>query len=326
LYVMDVGGWEVRCRIDFAELLDDGAAGHVEDYKSGRGAVPFEEVARKRPDGTLMAKNFQLVLYPLALVYGVPVREETCGNCLGIDPDSCMSGCHRGVIETREPFSVASRAQRFDCEFVYPGIEDREGKMVRRPVSLTRTELEAYRGSLEALLTQLDYRVESGDWPAVASDPACDICPARRLCPIPVELNDHRGRINDPVECADALERHDVVGREQRAVGSEIRAFVKANGAVVYGGGMVAELGHRVSVEIRDKDGMFDALERSRLYGEPFERGRWVREKESFPLVKRALSPDELAALAAEEDGHGSQEDGGGDERLDERFGADAPF
>jgi hypothetical protein len=62
LFALDIGGYQVRCRIDFAELRDRGAVVYVADYKSSRAAPAFEDVSRKRADGTLMAKNFQLVL------------------------------------------------------------------------------------------------------------------------------------------------------------------------------------------------------------------------------------------------------------------------
>jgi hypothetical protein len=307
LFVLEVGGYQVRCRIDFAELLEGGAVLAVEDVKSSRSAPAYEEVARKRPDGSLATKAMQLILYALAAVFGVPVREEE------VDGER---------VEILEPFPVGSHAQRVDLAFTFPAIEDREGKIVRRPTSLTRAELDEYRASLEGLLARVARSEETGDWPAVVSDEACSICPAAAECPIPVELRDHRGEINTPEQAAEALEvRH----REKdvaRAKSRELREFVKRHGAVRYGDGMVAEIGYRVSTEIRDKDGMFDAQERAVRYGEPFERHRWVKDKESFPLVERALTADELA----EEVEDGREEDGRDGGSLDERFGADAPY
>jgi hypothetical protein len=100
-----------------------------------------EEVARKRRDGTLMARSFQLVLYALGLRYGRPVRVEECRACAGTGiqgaHESVDYGCpeclaivrRRGPHRDPEPFPLAERAQRFDLAYVYPGIEDREGKM-----------------------------------------------------------------------------------------------------------------------------------------------------------------------------------------------------
>jgi hypothetical protein len=75
--------YEVRARIDFAEVLEHGAVCAVRDYKSSYAAPPYDEVARKRRDGSLAAKSFQLILYALCLAYGVPVREEECSQCGG---------------------------------------------------------------------------------------------------------------------------------------------------------------------------------------------------------------------------------------------------
>jgi hypothetical protein len=324
LFVWDVGGYEVRCRIDFAELREKGAVVYVADYKSSRAAPAFEDVSRKRRDGTLMAKNFQLVLYALVLAFGVPVRVEPCGPChgtgrlreidlRGMGPRRAQEAldaareagnppcdyCEgQGRVETPEPFPVAGRAQRFDLEFVFPGIEDRDGKMLRRPVTLTRLELEEYRASLEGLLARLAHSEESGDWPAVSSTTACNECPAASECPIPAELRDRRGEMNTAEQVAEALEKRHVEKKLNAAVQREISAFVKARGPVRYGGGMVAEIGHRVSVEIRDKDGMFAAQDRAVNFGEPFDRSKFVKEKHSFPLVERELSADELAEEA----------------------------
>jgi hypothetical protein len=62
-----------------------------------------------------------------------------------------------------------------------------------------------------------------------------------------------------------------------------------------------------------------DAVERTARYGEPLERHRYVKTVESFPLVERALTADELA----EEVDDGNGRDG---RSLDERYGAEAPW
>jgi hypothetical protein len=328
--------YEVRARIDFAEVLEHGAVCAVRDYKSSYAAPPYDEVARKRRDGSLAAKSFQLILYALCLAYGVPVREEECPLCEGVGDvaanfaiDSrgtpgivCCPDCDgRGRIEVREPFPVASRAQRFDLEFVYPALENQDGKMVRRPVTLTRLELEQYRASLEGVVTRLAHADATGDWPAVVSDEACHQCPSAPECPIPAELRDHRGEINAPGQCADALEVRARVAAEQRAIGKEIRAFVKANGPVRFGREMVAEIGFTQSERIKDKDGFMQAVDRAVRFGDPFDRGQFVKTVESHPLVERALSAEEVDSEGSN-DGDGA--DGGRD--AGERWGADAPF
>lgn len=339
-FAWEVGGYQVRARIDYAELIEDGAAVVVRDWKSSRAAPPFEEVSRKRPDGSFAARHFQLVLYALMLAFGVPVRVEEweCHICHGRGwhtggpgndgPEAIRVPCslcnETGArrSEIPEPFPVAARAQRFELEFVYPGIEDREGKMLRRQLTLTRLELEEYRTSLEGLLTRLAHSEESGDWPAVVSDAACTECPASSECPIPAELRDHRGVMNTSEQVAEALEKRYVEKAVNGAIQKEIRAFVKAHGPVPFGAGMVAEIGHTSSERIADKDAMFEAQERAVRYGEPFERHKFVKTVDSFPLVERALSADELAEIGGS---NGSDGDEGG-RGLDERFGADPPF
>lgn len=321
LFEMDVAGWRVRCRVDFAELLDKGARVVVRDYKFSPSAPPYDEIARKRSDGTFAAKTLQLVLYAMVLVYGVPVREEECARCFGSgwimavskvldDPtatgkDDCPICGGKGRIEIREPFPVASRAQVFETEYVYPGIEiqtgDDAGKMLRRPLTLTRSELEAYRPSLEALLGTLSYRIESGDWPAVMSDAGCDICPAKRECPIPQTLRDFRGEINTPAQAAEAFEKAETEKKINAALQKERRAFVKAHGPVRFGRNMVAEIGFQESTRIPSKDAMFEAQDRAVRFGEPFDRAQWVKAVQLFPLVVRELSADELLEESLEQ-------------------------
>jgi hypothetical protein len=156
----------------------------------------------------------------------------------------------RAVVEVPEPFPVAGRAQRFDLEFVFPGIEDRDGKMLRRPVTLTRLELEEYRASLEGLLARLAHSEESGDWPAVAGS-HCVECPAQSECPIPAELRDHAGTINSVEqarEAAEVLDRRDAINA---AVRKEIKAFAKAHETPIrYGADKVLEFGYTESERI----------------------------------------------------------------------------
>jgi hypothetical protein len=343
LFTMRVGDWDVRCRIDFADLREDAAVAHVVDYKSGRGAATQEEVARVRKDGTLHAKNFQLVLYALVLAFGVPIREEPCRACSGkgytvaVGPanQSTRLACRecggfdphldlppkdrtpemqermgRGVVETPDPFPVAQRAQRFDLAFVYPGIEDREGKMLRRPVTLTRLELEEYRASLAALVCRVSEAERSGDWPAVVSDAACGECPAPSECPIPAQLRDGRGSITTPEEAVETMAWADRTGALVSAARRDARAFTKAQGGLVRADGKALELVYSESEAITDRDAMFSAVERSVAYGEPFDRAEFVKVKGRTELKARELTPEELAPP---------------ERSLEEKFG-DVPF
>jgi hypothetical protein len=302
LIVMDVAGYEVRMRVDFACSLEDGQAVLVRDYKSARGMPSQEDVARRRPDGTLAARNFQLVLYALGLAYGVPVRVEPCPRCEGRGwIKECPCG-GRGHVEIREPFPLASRAQRYDLEFVYPGI-DAGGEMGKRSMSLTRLELEEYRASLEAVLVNLARSEETGDWPAIVSDAACSECPASSLCPIPVELRDHRGTINTASEAAEAQSVLERRRAEDAAIQREVKAFVKANGGRLRFGRKVGEIVPTTTVKIPDRDGMFAAQDRAVLYGEPFDRSEWVKTSHGTAYRTRDLTVDELARSEGSNEG-----------------------
>jgi hypothetical protein len=282
-------------RRDRGRAADRDATGGLrgpDDYKSSRSLPTQEEVARKRPDtlpggkgeaSKLFAKSFQLVLYALGLAYGVPVRI--------VDGE-----------EIHEPFPLAGRAQRFDLEFVYPGIEDKStGLMQRRPMSLTRLELEEYLLSLTALLKRVRAAEESGDWPAVVSDAACSECPAPSMCPIPAELRDHRGTINSHEQAAEALEVLDRRKAVDAAIRREVKSFAKHNGSIRWGADRVSEFVSTFAEEIKDREGMFASLQRAVDFGEPFDRSVWVREKHGTSFRDRTLSADELAEEAIEE-------------------------
>jgi hypothetical protein len=98
-----------------------------------------------------------------------------------------------------------------------------------------------------------------------------------------------------------------------------LKAWAKANGgALRIGQDKVQEFVATRSEEIKDKEGLWVAVERAVMYGEPFEKADHVTVKQGTSFKVRKLTADELAAEAAE----GVGDDAG----LDERFGADAPF
>lgn len=316
LFVLDVDGWQVRCKVDFAELRSEGLSLYVADHKTGKGMPVYGDIARTRSDGTLSAKTLQLVLYALALVFGRPVLVEPCSACplsSGVVISDCEV-CHgRGRVETIEPFPVAPRAQEVIAEFIYPAIEDGEGRMARRTMGLTRIELESYRESLRALVARLADSERTGDWPAVVSDAACNECPAAAKCPIPSELRDHRGEINTMEQLVEACERYFVEGMQREAMRKEIKATAKALGGprarVRFGKDRVWEIGDlRESLTIADKDGMWAAVERAVNEGVPFERSDFEKIGKTTPFAERTLSEDELA----EESDHNQEVSDGG--------------
>lgn len=313
LLALELEGWQVRGKVDFAEAQEQGALVKVSDYKSARAAAAFEDVARKRTsDGRWAAKSFQLVLYALLLAYGRPVRTKLCrcdscdgngfhgGDRTESKPCEQCSGSGYGREEIIEPFPLAPRAERFDLELVYPAIEDSYGLMLRRPLSLTRLELPEYRDSLIGLLQALEQDERSGEWPAIVSQEGCSTCPCRPQCPIPVELRDHRGEINLPSEAkraAEILERRD---GENKALRTELREWVKHNGGELrYGRDRVLRFVVNESERIRDREAMWLAVDRATDYGEAFARGEHVQTVKSSNFVAQTLSEDEPAEAPA---------------------------
>lgn len=305
LFVLRIGRYEVRCKVDHGEL--NGRQLLVNDYKTGKGAPLYSEISFKRTDGSIGGRNFQLILYALAMIFGYPVRVEMerCRNCESdpetADVDLCASCGGTGWcrVEHVEPFPVAAQAQEVIASFVYPAIEDGEKRMLRQPVGFTRLELEAYMGSLEAILASLERSEEEGDWPAVVSDAACEECPARALCPIPKELRDYRGEINSLEELQEACEVYFIRGKQREADRKEIKALAKALGGpmarVRFGKDRVWELGDlSEKTEIKDKDGLFEAVQLAVTEGVPFRRADFEKVSKTTPFRERALTQEEL--------------------------------
>lgn len=314
LFVLDVGGFEMRGKIDRADLIEGGAAADITDYKSSRTMPSFEDLGRKLRDGRIAAKDYQLVLYALLAAFGVPVRVVPCGGCDGtgvvnpdptVDAGGCVAcgghtlGRGRGVIEIREPFGVAEQAQRFDLAYVFPCI-DVGGEPGRRPVSLTRLELAEYRASLEAQMARVAAALVSGDWPATSGS-HCNECPCEPECPIPSELRDFAGVINTVEEAAEAAERYVREKERLDARWAEIKTFVKKRvpgERLRVGRDQVIAPTVVTKRVIRDKDAMWEAVESARLHGRPFDRSEHEKEQVSTPIGLRRLSEEELAAEA----------------------------
>ena len=280
LLVLDLGGWQVRCKVDLAEARALGQIVAVKDWKTSLSAPGFEEIARRRPDGSLAAKNFQLILYALALAFGRPVNET-----VGVDGER---------VETVEPFPLAGAAELFELELVFPALKNSEGLMVRRPMTLTRLELGEYRESLIGLLERLAESEATGDWPAVLGD-GCSECPARQACPIPLELHDHAGLINSIEDAREAAEVLDRRKDQMAALQRELKAWAKAHDVEIrYGRDRALRFVYGESERIERKEEMFDAIDAAVEYGRPFDRTEWVRTVGSTSFKSVKLTSDEL--------------------------------
>jgi hypothetical protein len=288
LYVLDVGGWEVRAKVDFAELREQTL--HVNDWKTGRGAVSLDDVSRKRSNGTFLPRTFQLCLYALAIKYGKPVVDTVeCRACDGkgsADEDAhnyCPFCRGRHVVDAVAGFSRGARAQDVTAEFTYPAVENAEGKMLRRTMGLTALELSESLESLRALIDRLAASERTGDWPAIVSTPGCSECPAPSECPIPARLRDHNGEVTSVEQAAELLEAADVQSRETAAIRRSVKAFAKEHDVEIrFGADKVAKFVYSKTERI-DKEALRDALEKGtrRSDGDPWSYTDFVSLSES---------------------------------------------
>lgn len=291
MFFLDIGGWRVRMKIDYAELLEDGAAVLVRDWKTSRSAVSYDDIGRRFPSqDRIAAKTLQLILYGLGVVYGVPVIVTT--------------GAFGERVETPAPFPVADRAQRVDLEYVYPSIEDKEtGGPVLRSVSLTKTELADYRASVEGLLVRLTHAVESGDWRAIQGEGHCGECPAPKKCPIPAALRKWAPEIDTDVEAAAEAQSIEVEAERLKARRARLRNYVKRmpSQRLRFGADMVIEPVPTATVEIKDRDAFIEAARRTAEVGAPFEEHKFVKTRTGTPIRPRRLSAEELAEETQDE-------------------------
>jgi hypothetical protein len=292
LFQVQLGDWVLRAKIDFLELIERGAAVRIEDYKTARAAASYDDIGRRLPKkGRIAVKDFQLVSYVVAAVFGVPVRVEV--NALG------------ERRETPEPFPVADRVQRADVAYVYPGIEEKAtGGPVRRDMSLTRVEMEEYKASLEGLLVRLSHAEATGDWRAIQGEGHCGECPAPKKCPIPPALRKWAPEVDTREEAAAEAQSIELEAAALKARRARLRNFVKhlPEQRLRFGADMVVEPVPTTTTEIKDRDGFIEAARRAADLGEAFDENDYVKTRTGTPIRPRKLSAAELAEENETED------------------------
>jgi hypothetical protein len=299
LFVLPVAGFEVRCKIDYAAVRQ--GVLKVEDYKSGRGAPSQESVARKRDDGSYAVKAFQLVLYLLALRYGKRYFVRTCPSCNGEgqgtdnwgEPFLCEECFGKLRIEEEDEDWERPAAEVWEAELVFPGIETRDGLILRRGGTLTAPEMDAYLGSLESTLARVKHSEETGDWPAVVSDEACGMCPAQAACPIPTELRAFQGVLETAEQASETAEVHDRLVATAGDLRKALRSFCKQTGVELRFGNKVWEFVPRSSVRV-DREGLEEAWKNHQLHGEPFHPELFQKTSSGTDFRSRDLRPDEI--------------------------------
>jgi hypothetical protein len=175
-YVLDIGGWEVRCRVDTAELHGDEL--HMKDVKTSF-ALPSDKEYES---------SFQRKTYSLALIHGWPLNEA--GERQERDPR--IAGV-KWVVGSE----IYPRYLRDDFTLAGP-----------TPVGMTRTDLNDFRVDLERLVATVDGLLETGEqWPAVPGH-HCFQCAASHECPLPAGFRGPRGTeeglLIEPIEIQSA--------------------------------------------------------------------------------------------------------------------------
>jgi hypothetical protein len=123
------------------------------------------------------------------------------------------------------------------------------------------------------------------------------------LCPIAPELRTYSdvdslkavaGHVNT---LEDASNRMLVIDRTKAvltALEKEVKAWSKAHGGVVIPAGEFEYLWSvQTAEEIKDREGMFQAIEEAVRYGADFDRGRYVRARTGTRWTRRAREEEE---------------------------------
>jgi hypothetical protein len=320
-------------KLDVVLSPEDGTL-EIWDWKTALAMTAVEEIAEKLRDGRLAPKSFQLLIYVLLAAFGIPVETETCEACEGTgkfyspgevpNPD-CATCEGRGSFDTpiadeplghgRNLFRAFEQYPMFLFDRQHGGGQEL-GK--RGPLEVTRPELIDHRLMLEGLAFKAAAAFGMVEIPGIepwkfeaVSGTHCKVCPARAECPIPEHLRSWAGEINTVEQASEALEQLQHEKAHHRARDKEIKNFAKYHGITVPFG-RDEEYGFEEQTSYStDWHGLVDAIERSTVFGEPFDleahrkrstSTRWVKRKREFVEVEEPKLS------------------------LSERFGDDAPF
>lgn len=259
LFEIDAG-FVVRCKVDLALVSEDGKCLRVPDWKSSRAMMSQKEIGEKRTDGGLAAKAFQLILYALALKYGVPIDILECPDCRGRgerprhtgEMADCTTCRGHGEVEARADGPLCPHVTHADVAFVFPAIEDKfTGGLGRREASVTALEFDEYLDALRGLVGRVEAAVaaDEGDpavvWPARPGS-VCSECPAPMCCPIPPQLRAYRdvngvlalaGTILTPAQASARAALVDRAKTVVKALEQELKVWSKQNDGVAVGFG-----------------------------------------------------------------------------------------
>lgn len=339
LFELEVGGMRVRGKVDLALAADGGV--RINDYKT-QAFVPSQDEFDGKP---------QIPLYALLVGEGHPVREEPCDVCKrgvlehkDVGPLPCPKCDASGRVEIPEA-PIGQRFGAFEMAEVYPRLEPwLEGTakvLPYRSRSITRQELVDQRLYVEGLVAKLAHGLKRGEWPAVPGS-HCSTCAAPAECPIPSRLRDFQGSIGSLDEAQGIAENLVFVERRVAAQKRELREFAKAHDVSVPVGADEEFSFETVESEkwvtgkkigrpdaAAAREAMLDAIERAVRTGEPFDYSdfRVVSRSSKFAKRKvRAVEEAPGAALLSPPASAPPEPPGDRRARLDEQFGAEAPF
>lgn len=185
-----------------------------------------------------------------------------------------------------EPVPLAGHAAFVAVQECYPMYLRDDGTLASRERVLSRLEVEEARETVARVAAKARGRFDAGEIDGFEARPgmACPKCVARRECPVPDVL---RG----PVEGAEAAARWLVTEPVVKQDWKAIRAHVDLHGPLEIGG-VVFELA-KEERRSTDWDALEAAVERSVMFGEPFDREAHVKVGASTRLKKRNLPEGE---------------------------------
>lgn len=208
-FILDTPHGPVVGRVDLLCQPEPGVL-HIDDYKSGFGFPSQEDYERA----------FQPRLYAALVLFGEPVEFT--------DDDQEQRG-----------FPVATGVQHIRTREIYPRRLTGDGRMFSRERWLSRGEVMEFRRDVEALVKRTRERfVSEGDpvdvFPAVPGS-HCGVCPAPARCPVPVDLRDFEGGVEDAVGAGVLGVEWGALERRQQRVKRALRGWAEVHGSVPVG-------------------------------------------------------------------------------------------
>jgi hypothetical protein len=227
-FVLDVGGWEIRGRIDLLTWPDPHEM-VVTDYKTSLAV----------PDAAEFESAFQPKLYGALVMFGVPVEQRPCEECAGAGYYNSSTGHERkcgvcdgaGHEEVRgEP--LGAHLRRVGARQIHPRAkpkwnEDGTVRLVDRTAYWSRKELQDFLHDVERSVRRIERGLDTGDWPA-RHGAHCSECPAEPECPLPRHLRRFADAIETPEQASEAMEWAQRMGGRVTATKKEVRKFVEA--------------------------------------------------------------------------------------------------